>query len=140
MGIKTVHDLKIYNQGMDLAMDIFNITRIFPEEEKYSLTSQIIRASRSIPANIREGFAKRYYENIFIRHLFDSLGSAEEVRTWLEFSLKCGYINDEQFALLNKSYEELGGMIFNTIKNWKPLKSKNDLLSDFESNYDTPNI
>ena len=87
-GIKSVRDLKIYNVAYKLAMEIFEITKKFPKEETYSLTDQIRRSSRSVAVNIREGFAKKRYENIFIKHLNDSLGSSEETRSWLDFSIK----------------------------------------------------
>ena len=76
MGIKSVKDLKVYKVAFELAMEIFKLTLNFPKEEKYSLTDQIRRASRSVAINIREGFAKRRYENVFIRHLNDSIGSS----------------------------------------------------------------
>ena len=90
--IKTVKDLKVYNVSFSLGMEIFHITRNFPKEEKYSLIDQIIRSSRSLTANIREGYAKRNYLKLFQRHLFESLGSAEKKRTLLEYELSCNYI------------------------------------------------
>lgn len=68
MGIKSVKDLKVYNIAFELAMEIYKLTLTFPKEERYSLTDQIRRSSRSVAINIREGFAKRRYENVFIRH------------------------------------------------------------------------
>lgn len=73
--IKTVKDLKAYQLAYKLAMEIFQLTRKLPKGEKYSLRDQIVRSFRSVAINIRERFAKRRYENIFIRHLTDSLGS-----------------------------------------------------------------
>ena len=72
MGIKSVKDLKVYNIAFKFDMEIFRLTLNFPIEERYSLTDQIRRSSRSVAINIREGFAKRRYENVFIRHLNDS--------------------------------------------------------------------
>ncbi len=80
-------DLEVYRLAFDLAMEVFELTKKFPKEEKYSLTDQIRRSSRSVPINIREGFAKRRYENLFIRHLNDAMGSSEETRGWLDFRL-----------------------------------------------------
>ena len=93
MGIKSIKDLKVYNLAFELAMEIFKLTLNFPKEERYSLTDQIRRSSMSVAINIREGFAKRKYENVFGRHLNDSLGSSEETRGWLDFSIRCGYIS-----------------------------------------------
>ena len=119
MGIKSVRDLKIYTIAFELAMEIFKLTLNFPREEKYSLTDQIRRSSRSVPVNIREGFAKRRYENVFIRHLNDSIGSSEETRGWLEFSLRCRYINKEIHQRLDKSYDEVNAMLYSLMKNCK---------------------
>ncbi len=98
-------------------MEIFS----FPNEEKYSLTSQIVRSSRSVPANIREGYAKRHYEQVFIRHLIDALGSSEETRCWLDFAMECGYLDKQLHTDFNGSYAELSAMIFSLQKNWKKL-------------------
>lgn len=87
MSIKSVRDLEVYRLALELAMEVFELTKKFPKEEKYSLTDQIRRSSRSVPINIREGFAKRRYENLFIRHLNDAMGSSEETRGWLDFRL-----------------------------------------------------
>lgn len=93
MGIKSVKDLKVYNLSYQLAMQTFELTKTFPKEEVYSLTDQIRKSSRSVAINIREGYAKRKYENVFIRHLNDSLRSSEETRGWLGFALDCMYIS-----------------------------------------------
>lgn len=77
MQIKSAKELTVYKKAYYLAMRIFEMSKSFPKEEKYSLTDQIIRSSRSVSANIREGYAKRKYINVFIRHLVDSLGSSE---------------------------------------------------------------
>lgn len=90
MGIKSIDDLKVYNLAFELAMEIFKLTLNFPKEERFSLTDQIRRSSRSVAINIREGFAKRKYENVFIRHLNDALGSSEETRGWLVLQSAAG--------------------------------------------------
>jgi four helix bundle protein len=121
LGIKSVRDLKVYNIAFELAMEIFQLTMDFPKEERYSLTDQIRRSSRSAAINIREGFAKRRYENVFIRHLNDSIGSSEETRGWLDFSARCRYINQETHQRLDKSYDEVNAMLYSLMKNWKKL-------------------
>jgi len=93
MTIQKCTDLDIYKLSIELSMKIFKLSQSFPNEEKYSLIDQIRRSSRSIPANIREGFAKRKYPDVFILHLNDALGSSEETLTWLEISHQCKYIN-----------------------------------------------
>ncbi|MFH1619280.1 MAG: four helix bundle protein [bacterium] len=117
--IKTYKDLKVYCKSYDLAMEIFELTRKFPKEEVYSLTDQIRRATRSIPTNIAEGWAKRKYKDVFIRHLVDSLGSCEEIKVWIDFAKDCGHINDPTHKELMTSYDEVGAMLFSLIKNWQ---------------------
>ena len=119
MGIKNVKDLNVYNIAFELAMEIFKLTLTFPKEEQYSLTDQIRRSSRSAAINIREGFAKRRYENVFIRHLNDSLGSSEETRGWLDFSIRCRYINQETHKRLDRSYDEVNAMLYSLMNSWK---------------------
>jgi four helix bundle protein len=84
--IKTVLDLEVFNISYKLAMDIFSASSSFPKSETYSLTDQITRPSRSIPANIAEGWGKRTYENDFKKHLTYAMGSLEETKVWLNFS------------------------------------------------------
>ena len=87
--IQSYKDLKVFQLAYDLAMEVFWSTKEFPKEETYSLTDQIRRSSRSICANVVEGWAKRIYENVFKRHLVDSIGSCDETKLWLQFSLDC---------------------------------------------------
>jgi four helix bundle protein len=122
--IKSVKDLRVYNESFRLAMEIFNLTKKFPKEELYSLTDQIRRSSRSVPINVREGYAKKKYENVFTRHLVDALGSSEETRGWLEFCLECKYITKDEFQNLDNSYANLGGMLANLEKVWHPLSKE----------------
>jgi four helix bundle protein len=122
VGIKRVKDLKVYNIAFGLAMEIFQLTRNFPKEEQYSLTDQMRRSSRSVAINIREGFAKKRYENVFIRHLNDSMGSSEETRGWLDFSVRCGYIDSKTHETLDTSYDGANAMLYNLIKKWKTIK------------------
>jgi four helix bundle protein len=122
MGIKSVNDLKVYNMAFELAMKIFRLSQGFPKEEQYSLTDQMRRSSRSVAINIREGFAKKRYENVFLRHLNDSLGSSEETRGWLDFSLRCRYIDPNVYKTLDTSYDEVNAMLYRLTKNWKPIK------------------
>ncbi len=122
--IHNFRDLKIYTLSYELALKIFKLSQKFPKEELYSLTSQIRRSSRSVPGNIREGFAKRKYENIFIRHLIDALGSAEETRTWLELSRDCGYITGEEFEKFDRFYDEVSAMLFTLFISGKNSKGR----------------
>jgi four helix bundle protein len=122
VGIKSVKDLKVYNVAFELAMEIFKLTQNFPREEQYSLIDQIRRSSRSVSINIREGFAKKRYENVFLRHLNDSLGSSEETRGWLDFSIRCQYIDSKTHETLDSSYDEVSAMLYSLMRNWKTIK------------------
>ena len=122
MGIQSIKDLKVYNIAFELAMEIFKLSLNFPIEEKYSLTDQIRRSSRSVAINIREGFAKRRYENVFTRHLNDSLGSSEETRGWLDFALSCEYISRSSHEGLDGRYDEVNAMLFSLMNSWKTIE------------------
>ncbi|HPO55907.1 MAG TPA: four helix bundle protein [Ignavibacteriaceae bacterium] len=80
---------------------------------------QIRRSSRSVAMNIREGYAKRKYENVFIRHLIDSLGSSEETRGWLEFAKDLKYIEEKAYNELDNYYDNLNAKLNKLITNWK---------------------
>ena len=117
--IRSYEDLKVYRLSYELAMQIFEITKKFPKEETYSMTDQIRRSSRSVPINIREGFAKRRYENVFIRHLNDAFGSCEETRGWLDFAEDCKYISNNEHQRLDKGYDEVSAMLFTLMNKWQ---------------------
>ncbi len=105
--INSVRDLNVYRLSFDAAMEIFEISKDFPIEEKYSLTDQIRRSSRSVCTNIAEGWRKRRYKAVFINKLTDSGQEASETQTWLEFALNCKYINNEVFERLDEKYEHI---------------------------------
>jgi four helix bundle protein len=104
-------DLKVYQLAYSLAMQIFEESRTFPNEERYSLTSQIRRSSRSVAANIAEGFRKRQYPNMFASKLADSDAEATETQVWLDFARDCGYLSAECHDNLLEKYEAVGRML-----------------------------
>jgi four helix bundle protein len=110
-------DLLAYKKSFSLAMEIYQITLKFPQEEKYSLTDQIRRSSRSVSANIAEASRKRVYIKHFISKLTDSDAENAETQTWLEYSLACNYINEEQFKSLTSLSIEVGKLINYMINN-----------------------
>lgn len=110
-------ELLAYKKSFELAMEIFDLSKTFPKEEKYSLTDQIRRSSRSVSANIAESYRKRRYVNHFISKLTDSDAENSETFVWLEFSLQCQYINQETFEILNKKSIEIGKLINYMINN-----------------------
>ena len=118
-------DLKVFQLAYDLAMEIFHLSKSFPVEEKYSLTDQIRRSSRSVAANIAEGFRKRRYPNMLINKLTDCDGEATETQVWLDFAFDCGYLSKVDHDRLIEGYEEvgkmLGGMMANASK-FAPIK------------------
>jgi four helix bundle protein len=104
-------DLLAYQKSFSLAMRIFEMTKSFHKEEMYSLTDQIRRSSRSVPANIAEAYRKRVYPKSFHSKLTDSDAENSETQVWLEFAFKCNYINEAVYnELLNES-NEVGKLI-----------------------------
>ncbi|EJL65370.1 four helix bundle protein [Flavobacterium sp. CF136] len=110
-------ELLAYKRSFQLAMEIFEISKSFPSEEKYSLTDQIRRSSRSVSANISESYRKRRYVNHFISKLTDSDAENSETNVWLEFSLQCNYINKDTYDNLNNKSLEIGKLINYMINN-----------------------
>ena len=110
-------ELLAYQKGFQLAMDIFNISKSFPPDEKYSLTDQIRRSSRSVCANIAEAYRKRRYANHFISKLTDSDAENSETNVWLEFAYNCEYISEETYANLTEKNIEIGKLINYMINN-----------------------
>ena len=110
-------ELLAYKKSFELAMEIFELSKTFPKEERFSLTDQIRRSSRSVSANIAESYRKRRYTNHFISKLTDSDAENSETNTWLEFSLECQYITKETFEKLNIKSLEIGRLINYVINN-----------------------
>ena len=108
-------DLKVYQLAYALAMDIFQETKRFPPDERYSLTDQLRRSSRSITANLAEAWKKRKYEKAFLSKLVDCSGEAAEVEVWLDLSLDCGYLPKEKHEHFVSKYDEVGRMLYSMI-------------------------
>jgi len=100
---------------MDAAMRIFELTKTFPIEEKYSMVDQMRRCSRSVCTNIAEAWRKRRYSAHFISKLSDSEGEAEETRVWLEFAWRCGYISAAVRDELDDTYDKIPGQLVRMI-------------------------
>ncbi len=109
--------LLAYQKAFDLAMSIYEISKSFPKEERYSLTDQIRRSSRSVNANISESYRKRRYPKHFISKLTDADGENSETSTWLDFALACEYISIEQHKDLSNQGVEIGKLINYMINN-----------------------
>lgn len=104
-------DLIVYKKAFKLAMRIFEISKTFPIEEKFSLTDQIRRSSRSICTNIGEGYRKRRYPAHFVSKLSDSDMENTETQVWLIFSLACKYIDEATFNELDQDVVEIGRLL-----------------------------
>ncbi|MBK1894282.1 four helix bundle protein [Chryseobacterium paridis] len=132
--VKFHQDLRVFQKSFEMAMAVYEISKSFPKEELYSLTDQIRRSSRSVSANISEAWGKRKYEKSFIAKLTDSEGEARETQTWLQFSLACKYINEDQFNNLNNQYNQIIGMLVSMIsqsEKWCSFSSFNREENNF---------
>ena len=125
MLIKSAKELNVYQKGYELAMQVFKLSKRFPVEERFALTSQIRRSSRSICLNLREAWAKRRYEAHFISKLTDCDGENSETDTSLDFAKDCGYITSEQHMEMASLCQEIGKMLGSMINNPGPF-----LISD----------
>lgn len=96
-------------------MDIFEITKSFPKEEKYSLVDQVRRSSRSVPANIAEAWKKRLYPKMFVSKIIDAAGEAGETEVWLDVSKDAGYLLLEKYENLFSGYDEVNRMLYGMI-------------------------
>lgn len=109
--IKHFRDLEVYQKAFEMAMKIFEITRVFPVEERYSLVDQIRRSSRAVCSNLAEAWRKRKYIAVFKNKLTDAMQEASETQSWLEFCLACKYIEETSFKELDEEYEKIISMI-----------------------------
>lgn len=110
-------DLKVYIKAYELAMEIFHLSLKFPSEEKFGLTSQIRRSSRSVCSNIAEGYRKKRYQAHFISKLTDADMENSETTVWIDFALSCGYIDTDTKNKLTLKAEEIGKLLNFMIKN-----------------------
>ena len=121
MRINSAKDLEVYKKAYKLAMEVFELSKRFPPEERFALTSQIRRSSRSVCLNLREAWAKRRYEAHFISKLSDCDGENSETDSSLDFARDCGYLTDQRHVELTKLCGEVGRMPGSMIKNCKPF-------------------
>ncbi len=110
-------ELLAYKKSFALAMKVFELSKSFPKEEKYSLTDQIRRSSRSVSTNISEAYRKSRYPKSFVSKLTDSDSENAETQTWLEFAKECRYIGEDVYKELNNESEEVGRLINYMINN-----------------------
>lgn len=108
-------DLKVFQLSFEAGMEVFELSKKFPREEKYSLTDQIRRSSRSVSGNIAEAWRKRRYPKSFISKLSDSDGEAAETQVWLDYAFACKYIEKVEHDSLYDKYEHIMAMLTNMI-------------------------
>jgi four helix bundle protein len=113
-------ELEVYELAFGAAMRIFELSKKFPAEERYSLTDQIRRSSRSVCANLAEAWRKRRYEGAFLVKLSDAEAEAAETQTWLEFAVKSGYVETKTGRELYQTYHHILGKLVNMINNPSP--------------------
>lgn len=109
--IKSYRELTVYQRAFEQAMKIFEVTKGFPKAEQYSLTDQIRRSSRSVCTNIGEAWRKRRYPAHFVSKLTDADAEATETIIWLDFSLRCGYVDSAVHTQFSMQYEQIGKML-----------------------------
>ena len=113
---KGYRDLIVFQKSYKAALEIYEITKSFPSEERYSLIDQIRRSSRSIPANLAEGWRKRNYPKMFVSKLIDCSGETSETVVWLDFSKDLKYLSEEKYLYFLEIYEEISKMLTSMIK------------------------
>lgn len=113
MGIRSHNELETYNLAFQAAMDIFELTKKNPNEEKYSLTDQKRRSSKSVYANLAEAFRKRKYPKHFISKLSDCESEAAETQVWLQFSLECNCFDKNKYQAMVLTYDKILGKLVN---------------------------
>ena len=115
--VKHFNELRVYKQAFSAARQIYRLSKRWPKEERYSLTDQIRRSSRSVCSNIAEAWRKRRYQAHFVSKLSDSDSEAAETQVWLDFALDCGHINQEDHDSLYATYENIAGGLVKMMAN-----------------------
>src|SRR4051812_6853122 len=113
--VKSFRELKVYREARAAALQIYNLSKKFPSEERYSLTDQIRRSSRAVKAMLAEAWARRRYKAAFINKIDEALGEAYETQSWLDDCLDDGYLSAENFDDLDQRYDHICGMLFRMI-------------------------
>ena len=127
MRINSAKDLIVYKRAYELSMRIFELTQRFPPEERFALTNQIRRSSRSICLNLREAWAKRRYPSAFVAKLTDCDGENSETDSSIDFARDCGYIDDREHAKVARMVSEIGKMLGSMIQRPEKFLLTSDL-------------
>jgi four helix bundle protein len=121
MRINSAKELKVYQEAYSLAMEIFELSKQWPIEERYSLTDQVRRSSRSVCTNLREAWSKKRYKAHFTSKLTDSDGENSETDTWLDFAKDCGYLKKSDHTRLTERCTRVGKMLGSMLNNPTPF-------------------
>ena len=124
--VQSYRELEIYKTAFDLSMGIFTLSKSWPAEERYSLTDQVRRASRSVGANLAEAWAKRRYEAHFVSKLTNADAENNETEHWLQTAASCGYVDPAVLAGLMDANRRIGGMLGRMIANASSFVSDSD--------------
>ena len=119
MAIQSFRDLKVYEMSYRVMMEMYKVSMTFPKEEMFGLTSQIKRASTSIPLNIAEGYGKRDNPNEFKRFLLMAIGSCDEMKVLLDISKDLGFIDTKFHDKKEAEYDEIGRMLRGLRNKWQ---------------------
>lgn len=125
MKAQTFRDLTVYKKAFDLAMEIFQVSKKFPAEEKYALTDQVRRSSRSVCSSIGEAYRKRQYPAHFVSKSSDADMENTETRVWLDFALACKYLNNDLWKVFDEKAIEVGKLLNHMIENPEKYCRKN---------------
>ena len=124
--IRSFKELRVWQNAMDLAMRVFELSKRFPVNERYSLTDQFRRASRSVASNTAEAWRKRRYPAAFVSKLNDAESEAAESQTWVEFARRCKYITPQDADALDEHYEEVLGQLVKMAEHPEDWTIRND--------------
>jgi four helix bundle protein len=123
--ISNYDELRVFQNAMDACMTIFELTKKFPPEERYSLTDHVRRSSRSVCANLAEAWRRRRYKGAFEARLNDAESEAAETQVWLDLAARCGYLAKEQKAQLKAAYDQIGAQIVTMLQSSERWVLKN---------------
>ena len=116
MALTTFKELRVYGNAMEACMKAFELSKSFPVEERFSLTDQLRRSSRSVCANLAEAWRSRRYPAAFVSKLTECTGEASESQVWLEIARRCGYLSPEQAGELSEKYEHIVAQLVTMIQ------------------------
>ncbi len=114
--LTTYRDLRVYGNAMEACMKVFELSKSFPADERFSLTDQLRRSSRSVCANLAEAWRSRRYPAAFVSKLTECTGEASESQVWLEIARRCGYLSPEQAGELSEMYEHVAAQLVTMIQ------------------------